>query len=293
MGEQIRQQGSGNQVVQQPHAGPSADTVRRWRSEAEFFDLISSQLREQASPLSQEEFDRYRKLRHPWLCKEYRVRMLGDLRGARLLDLGCGGGENSILFAKLGARVTGFDISPQSVDLATHRAKINGVARQAQFLYGSAEEISFADNSFDVVRGDGVLHHLIPVLDLVLGKASRWVRPGGRALFSEPVCLSATLRRLRRHVPVHTDATPDERPLQRAEMEIIRKHIPDLRLRWFNLLGRFNRFVLAHPLCYERSSLPRRVIANALGLADWGLLSLPGLGELGGTVAMSGTFAKK
>ncbi|HVE85598.1 MAG TPA: class I SAM-dependent methyltransferase, partial [Myxococcales bacterium] len=145
---------------------------------------------------------------------------------------------------------------------------------------------------FDVVWGDGVLHHLIPVLDLVLGKAARWVRPGGRAVFSEPVCLSATLRALRRHVPVHTDATPDERPLQRAEMEIIRRHLPDVRMRWFNLLGRLNRFVLATPLNYERSSLPRRLLANALGMADWALLSLPAVRELGSTVALAGTFAR-
>jgi len=266
--------------------------MRRWRSEAGFFDVLASRLREQARPLSQAEFERYWKLKHPWFCKEYRVRLLGDLRGTRILDLACGEGSNSILFAKLGARVTGFDISPQSVELAVHRAKINGVSEQTQFLCGSAEEISFPDDSFDVVWGDGVLHHLIPVLDLVLGKASRWVRPGGRAIFSEPVCLSAALRALRRHVPIHTDATPDERPLQRAEMEIIRKHLPGVRLRWFNLLARFNRFVLVKPLSYERSSLPRRLIANALGLADWGLLSLPGLGELGGTVTLSGTFAR-
>jgi 2-polyprenyl-3-methyl-5-hydroxy-6-metoxy-1,4-benzoquinol methylase len=300
MNEQVGTQAVGEQGVasgrpfptNEANLQPSAEMARRWRSETEFFDLLASRLRQQARPMSAEELERYRQGKHPWFCKEYRIKLLGDLRGKRILDLACGEGSNSIIFASLGATVTGFDISPQSVELAAHRAKINGVAERASFFCASAEEITFPEGSFDIVWGDGVLHHLIPVLDVVLGKAARWVRPGGRAVFSEPVCLSAALRALRRHVPVHTDATPDERPLQRPEMEIIRKHLPDVKLRWFNLFARFQRFVLAPPLNYERSSTAGRLAAHAMGLMDWAVLSLPGICELGGTVAMTGTFRR-
>ena len=51
-----------------------------------------------------------------------------------------------------------------------------------------------------------------------------------------------------------TDATPDERPLGPAEMEIVRRFIPDLRIRSFSLLGRFERFILIDHN-YERAPL--------------------------------------
>ena len=88
-------------------------------------------------------------------------------------------------------------------------------------------------------------------------------------------------------LPVKIDGTPDERPLERADVEIVRRHIPDLQLKPFNLFGRLNRFVMPTQN-YERSAWPRRAVSNSLATLDYFLLALPGISQLGGTAVMYG-----
>ena len=49
--------------------------------------------------------------------KEFRFMLMGDLRGKAVLDVGCGDGLNAVMLARLGARVTGVDVSPRAVAL--------------------------------------------------------------------------------------------------------------------------------------------------------------------------------
>jgi SAM-dependent methyltransferase len=85
--------------------------------------------------------------------QEYRFRILGDVRGKRVLDVGCGLGDNAILLASFGARVTGVDVSRGSLEAARRRA-------------------------FDVIWGDGVLHHLLHDLDGAMTRLARAAREG-------------------------------------------------------------------------------------------------------------------
>ncbi|HYI02467.1 class I SAM-dependent methyltransferase [Hyalangium sp.] len=259
----------------------------RWSSEARFFDELAEKIAANLQPLDPLTVARYSKPEHPWFNKEFRFQLLGDLRGKHVLDVGCGEGSNSMLMAKSGARVTGVDISPGSIDLCKQRARLEGVESQTQFLCSPLEAVSLPEETFDIIWGDGILHHLIPELDPVLHQLMRWARPGALFLFSEPVSLTPWLRKLRKGVPIHTDATPDERPLERAELAIILRHLPHLEMRWFHLLGRLSEFILRHQ-DYERSPLPRQLAVDLLGRLDRALLSVPRLQALGGMCVMHG-----
>ena len=149
------------------------------------------------------------------------------------------------------------------------------------------EKAEIPPHSFDVIWGDAILHHLIGDLELLLSRLILWAKPGAIMIFSEPANFNNTLRRLRFLLPVKTDATPDERPLEPAELEIVRRFLPGLRIRSYSLFGRLERFILINHN-YERSPLWRRAISNLLHVLDFALLSLPIIRNMGGQAVFYG-----
>ena len=263
-----------------------------WELEAAFFDREAERQAQILHPVDPLTIKRYasssprRRFR-----EEFRFRVLRDLRGKNVLDVGCGDGQNSVLLAKLGALVTGIDISPKSIELAQKKAEISGVKNAARFICSPVEKAEIPPHSFDVIWGDAILHHLIENLELILAQLIRWAKPGAIMIFSEPANFNDTLRRLRFLLPVKTDATPDERPLEPAELEIVKRFIPDLRIRFFSLFGRLERFILTNHN-YERSPLWRRALSNILHVLDFALLSLPIIRNMGGQAVFYGHAPK-
>ncbi len=258
----------------------------RWREEAQFFDEWADRAAREVRPVDPLALARYASPRRRF-NKEFRFRVLGSLTGKRVLDVGCGDGTNAILLASLGAQVTGIDVSPKAVELAAKRAELSGVSASTHFLCSPLETADLPAASFDVIWGDAILHHLLAELDWVLPKLAGWVKPSGLMLFSEPVNFNSTLRRVRFMVPVKTEATPDERPLEPGEIQLLHKYIADLRVEPFTMLGRLNRFVLAN-YNYERASRPRRAISNLLAGIDYAVLRTPGFRSLAGTAVIYG-----
>jgi arsenite methyltransferase len=107
---------------------------------------------------------------------------LGRLgRGERVLDLGSGAGTDSLVAAQMvgpEGRVTGIDMTPEMLAKARAAAAEMG-ATNVVFLEAEAEELPFADASFDVVISNGVID-LIPDKDAVFSELFRVLEPGGR-----------------------------------------------------------------------------------------------------------------
>ena len=59
----------------------------------------------------------------PGYARESELNLLGDVKGKRVIELGCGGGENSIILAKKGAICTGVDISSEQLKYAKNLIK--------------------------------------------------------------------------------------------------------------------------------------------------------------------------
>jgi SAM-dependent methyltransferase len=96
--------------------------------------------------------------------------------GARVLDIGCGTGNLTIRArrAESAVQITGIDPDPRALEKA--RKKAPGVT----FERGYAQELPFADGSFDRVLSSMMLHHLDPEMRrAALGEAYRVLRPGG------------------------------------------------------------------------------------------------------------------
>lgn len=257
----------------------------RWQQEVEFFDEWASK-HAAVSAIDPRVVSRYRSPGHIF-PKEYCCRLLGDLKDKIVLDLGCGEGENSVLLARLGAKVTGLDISPKAIELAKERARLSGVEDRTQFICAPAETANLPADHFDVIWGDNILHHVLAVLDQTLAAVMRAAKPGAQVVFVEPTNLNPTLRRFRFLVPVHTEVTPGERPLERRDIDIFERHVPASRRRHFTFLSRVTRFLLPD-FSYENASLMRRSLVRALHAIDFLILGVPALESLGGNSVLYG-----
>lgn len=111
---------------------------------------------------------------------------LESLYGKRVLDIGCGIGQYSVLCAKLGAEVTGVELSPVGVETAREVARANGVEERCHFLQGDVTQKELPDGHFDVVLLHEVLHHAVkyPGLKALLHRVTR---PGGRIVIADTV----------------------------------------------------------------------------------------------------------
>jgi 2-polyprenyl-3-methyl-5-hydroxy-6-metoxy-1,4-benzoquinol methylase len=112
--------------------------------------------------------------------------LLGRLEGKSVLELGCGFGEFTVYLAGQGAEIIGVDLGPNLIAASEMLAKVNNVT--CGFRVASVLDLPFRSSAFDLVTGIDVLHHLSPAdLKQALRETHRVLRPGGRAIFREPV----------------------------------------------------------------------------------------------------------
>ena len=86
-------------------------------------------------------------LREPWHLTV--ARLLPDLHGQRILEIGCGRGDFAIHLANQypGARISAVDFSPAAIELARSKAARSGTI--VDFAADNAESLSFENCSFD------------------------------------------------------------------------------------------------------------------------------------------------
>jgi SAM-dependent methyltransferase len=110
---------------------------------------------------------------------------LGELRGRRVVEVGCGLGDLTLELAREGAHVTAIDLSPRSIGYLRRRATCAGVADAIETHVAAAERLPLFDESFDLALGHRVARCVKP--ELAAPEIQRVLRPGGRALLSEPL----------------------------------------------------------------------------------------------------------
>ena len=114
--------------------------------------------------------------------KEWHIPKAADFAGTgglKVLEIGCGLGTDGAQFAKAGADYTGVDLTEASISLARKRFELSGLP--GEFRVADAENLDFADESFDLVYSHGVLHHT-PDIKAAVREIHRVLKPGGRAI---------------------------------------------------------------------------------------------------------------
>ena len=82
--------------------------------------------------------------------------LLGNIKGKKVLDAGCGSGVYSRLLAEKGAQVYGIELSSEMVDLA----KKHCAGMDIDFKQGSINKLPYANNTFDTIIASLVIHYL-------------------------------------------------------------------------------------------------------------------------------------
>jgi ubiquinone/menaquinone biosynthesis C-methylase UbiE len=149
---------------------------------------------------------------------------LYDAAGKDVLDYGCGPGYLARHLIDEGAKsVVGIDVSDAEIERARERVREQGIEDRCTFLAADAHAMEFPDDSFDVIVGDSILHHL--ELRRALLEIRRVLRPGGRAVFLEPLWHNPLLRLGRALTP--SARTPDEHPLTVDDWALCAEIFPD------------------------------------------------------------------
>jgi SAM-dependent methyltransferase len=161
--------------------------------------------------------------------RHYERLLFSRCAGRRVLEYGCGTSTMAMALARRGARLTGIDIADVAIEQAREQARREGL--EASFLRMNAEALEFPDQSFDLVCGGGILHHLN--VAKAAREIARVVRPEGAAVFIEPLGHNPLINLYRRLTPGLR--TPDEHPLTLRDLEMLEEHFGAVEARFFHL----------------------------------------------------------
>jgi SAM-dependent methyltransferase len=164
-----------------------------------------------------------------WLNAYVQETIARKTPGGVILDYGCFTGDlYPALAAHKPARVVGIDVSQAGLDEAKKR-----FGDAAEWLRMDAHHTTFPDSTFDLVVGTSILHHLD--WTVAIREVNRILKPGGVALFSEPLGGNPAAKLMRKLTP--KARTPDERPLDRAQIVEADRIIGAAHHRFGNLVS--------------------------------------------------------
>ncbi|MEP7028681.1 MAG: class I SAM-dependent methyltransferase [Candidatus Eisenbacteria bacterium] len=109
------------------------------------------------------------------------VRFAGVVAGQRLLEVAGGTGVVAVTAARLGAKVTGSDLTPELLEQARANAEIAGV--EIEFHEADVEHLPFGDSQYDVVLSQ-FGHMFAPRPEVAVAEMLRVLKPGGTIAFS-------------------------------------------------------------------------------------------------------------
>lgn len=240
------------QAIAKARTTPVIDKVH----EEEFHDVWASSIAPE-SVLVEESWRAATCPEHLWIQEQ-----LGDVRGLRVLDLGCGAGEAAVWFAKQGAHVVAADISTGFLDLVHRVAKLHGT--QLETLSVDADALHLPPDSFDVVYAGNLLHHV--GLESTLTQIHGCLKPGGRLVSWDPLCHNPVINLYRRMA--NQVRTPDEHPLSIRDLAVFRRFFPEVKSEcfWFTTLWLFLRFYLIERVHPNQDRYWKRIVREHVRL---------------------------
>ena len=158
----------------------------------------------------------------------YITSRLGNIKGKRLLDVGCGLGEASIYFALLGAKVTSSDLSQGMLDATSRLAKANKVSVKQHIA--SAEDMQLPpEEKFDIIYAGNLLHHVD--INETITRIKPHLATGGMFVTWDPLAYNPAINAYR--MMATETRTPDEHPLKWSDIKLFHKNFGSVETKYF------------------------------------------------------------
>ncbi len=166
------------------------------------------------------------------ITKAYHQKLLDNSQNCRVIEYGCGRGSYAFKIAKNQTKlVTGIDISPVALQVAQQQAVAENLDDKIEFKIMNAENLEFAESSYDLICGSGILHHLD--LNLAIESIVRTLKPEGKAIFLEPLGHNFLINTYRRLTP--NIRSEDEHPLLAKDLKAIERDFKRSKISYFYL----------------------------------------------------------
>lgn len=172
------------------------------------------------------------------VSKEFYHSLISEnVKNKKVLEYGCGPGSAAFDLARSGALVFAIDISDVAIQLAKDQAKEEDL--EIDFQVMDAENLTFNDNSFDVICGSGILHHLD--LTKAYSELNRVLSEDGKTVFFEPLGHNPIINLYRLLTP--SMRTEDEHPLLMKDIIYAEEFFEGIQVHHFNLLATVASFI--------------------------------------------------
>ncbi|MDF2962872.1 MAG: class SAM-dependent methyltransferase [Paenibacillus sp.] len=150
--------------------------------------------------------------------------------GKRVMEYGCGLSNFCYFTVHHGAaHATAIDISDSAIEQAARRATAEGIADRMEFLVMDAEQLTFPDGSFDVIFGNGIIHHLN--VDRAYSELARAIKEDGHVVFTEPLGHNPFINLFRKLTP--NIRTKDEHPLVAPDIKLAKHYFERVEASYF------------------------------------------------------------
>ena len=165
------------------------------------------------------------------LNEDFRKLLKVKTKSVQVLDYGCGiGNFAQEVSAFQPKKIIAVDISEEAIKKAKKRSE--EVNKNIDFKVDNCENLSLDSNSFDVVYGSGILHHLD--LKKSLNEINRVLKKDGTIVFVEPLATNPLINIYRKFTP--NARSPDEHPFKSEDIKLINSIFKNVEIKYYGFL---------------------------------------------------------
>ena len=175
------------------------------------------------------------------LYEDFNVCISEKAKRKTVLDYGCGSGTITQKIANSNPfRLNGIDISEVSINKAIDEAKKLNL--QIEYTVDNCEKTKFKENTFDLIFGSGILHHLN--LDKAVSEINRILKIQGEMVFVEPLGTNPLINFYRKLTP--SSRSVDEHPFVEKDFKLINSLFKNVNIKYYGF------FTLVFFLFYKK-----------------------------------------